>query len=133
MIENFDYDMFYSTSILGVSFILLVTMYVISAYPLYKMAKKADLKNKWVMWIPIINTFKLYNLAGVSGWLVWLTFIPFIGWVIAIIVLYKIFSNFGVGLLGSILGIVFSVIGFWYLALSSRKFIADIDPKYREE
>lgn len=132
MMENFDYNMFYSTSALAGTFIFIVVMYVISVYPLYIMAKKANLKNKWLMWIPIINTFKLYNIAGISGWFVLLTFIPFIGWVIPIIVLYKVFSNFGVGLIGCILGIAFSAIGFWYLALSSKRFIATINPKYTE-
>lgn len=132
MMETFDYNMFYSTSALAGTFIFMVIMYVVSVYPLYIMAKKANLKNKLFMWIPIVNTFKLYNIAGISGWFVLLTFIPFIGWVIPIIVLYKVFSNFGVGLIGCILGIVFSVIGFWYLALSSKRFIANINPKYTE-
>lgn len=132
MMETFDYNMFYSTSALAGTFIFMVIMYVLSVYPLYIMAKKANLKNKLFMWIPIVNTFKLYNIAGISGWFVLLTFIPFIGWVIPIIVLYKVFSNFGVGLIGCILGIVFSVIGFWYLALSSKRFIANINPKYTE-
>ncbi len=132
MMENFDYNMFYSTSALAGTFIFMVIMYVISVYPLYIMAKKADLKNKWLMWIPIVNTFKLYNIAGMSGWFVLLTLIPFVGWIVGIIVLYKVFSNFGLGLIGCILGIVFSVIGFWYLALSSKRFIANINPKYTE-
>lgn len=131
MIENLSY-VAYSGASLMFAFIIMILTYVINVYPLYVMAGKANLKNKWIAWIPVINVFKLYNLAGISGWFALLTLIPVIGWIITIVVLYRVFSNFGLGIIGCILGIVFSFIGFWYLALSSRRFVADINPRYTE-
>lgn len=129
MVEDFSYEV-YSGSSFMLTFIIMALTYIINVYPLYKMTKKANLKNNWIAWIPVLNVIKLYNLAGMSGWFIILAFIPVIGAIVSIIALYRVFSNFGVGIIGCILGIIFSFIGFWYLALSSRKFVANINPKY---
>ncbi|WP_024615441.1 DUF5684 domain-containing protein [Clostridium sp. Ade.TY] len=125
------YDTLYATGSITFGIIVYAVIYLIEVYPLYVMAKKADLNNPWVMFIPVFNMFKLYHLAGLSYWYILLTLIPFIGWIIPIIVLYKVFRNFDVGIFGSILGVIFSFIGFWYLALSSKQFIGEIPDRFK--
>lgn len=125
------YDTLYATGSITFGIIVYAVIYLIEVYPLYVMAKKADLNNPWLMFIPVFNMFKLYHLAGLSYWYVLLTLIPFIGWIIPIIVLYKVFRNFDVGVFGSILGVIFSFIGFWYLALSSKQFIGEIPDRFK--
>ncbi|MGL4572074.1 MAG: DUF5684 domain-containing protein [Clostridium sp.] len=130
--EYFDASWIAGTFFTTTSLIIGLLLYVISAYPLYVMARKADMKNPGFMFIPILNTIKLYNLANMSGWFFLLTFIPIIGWIVPIVVLYKVFDNFDFSLIGIIFGIIFSVIGFWYIALSSKKrYVAQLDSKYR--
>lgn len=126
------YDMLYETGSTTFGIILYAVIYLIEIYPLYVMAKKANLSNPWLMFIPVFNMFKLYHLAGLSYWYVLLSFIPFIGWIVPIIVLYRVFRNFDVGVLGSILGVIFSFIGFWYLALSNKRFVGEIPDRFRE-
>ncbi len=125
------YDTLYATGSITFGIIVYAVIYLIEVYPLYVMAKKADLNNPWLMFIPVFNMFKLYHLAGLSYWYILLTLIPFIGWIIPIIVLYKVFRNFDVGVFGSILGVIFSFIGFWYLALSSKQFIGEIPDRFK--
>lgn len=129
MIDDFAFGIFPISSFMG-TFIFMLLIYIINVYPLYVMSQKANLKNSWIAWIPVLNVIKLFNLAGMSGWFIILTFIPVVGAIVSIIAIYRVFSNFGIGILGCILGIIFSFIGFWYLALSSRRFIANINPKY---
>lgn len=125
------YDTLYEAGSITFGIIVYAVIYLIEVYPLYVMAKKADLNNPWLMFIPVFNMFKLYHLAGLSYWYILLTLIPFIGWIIPIIVLYKVFRNFDVGVFGSILGVIFSFIGFWYLALSSKQFIGEIADRFK--
>ena len=129
MIEDFSYGVYSQYSFM-ITFIVMALTYIINVYPLYVMTKKANLKNNWIAWIPVLNVIKLFNLAGMSGWFIILTFIPVIGASVSIIAIYRVFSNFGIGIIGCILGIIFSFIGFWYLALSSRRFVANINPNY---
>lgn len=117
----------------GFFFFLYAIIYLIEVYPLYIMACKANVKNKWIMFIPVFNMFKLYHIAGFSYWYVILSLVPIFGWIIPIIMLYKVFKNFNVGTFGSILGVVFSFIGFWYLALSKNvRFTGDIPSRFKE-
>ncbi|PWW86001.1 DUF5684 domain-containing protein, partial [Clostridium perfringens] len=70
---------------------------------------------------------------GMSYWYFILTFIPILNIIITIIVLYKIFKNFGFGLLSTIIGIIFALIAFWYIVLSDRKFVGSIPWEYQNE
>ncbi|WP_338912744.1 DUF5684 domain-containing protein [Clostridium perfringens] len=115
------------------SFIILLIIYLIKVYPSYAMAKKANLKNPWMMLIPILGELQMFHLAGMSYWYFILTFIPILNIIITIIVLYKIFKNFGFGLLSTIIGIIFALIAFWYIVLSDRKFVGSIPWEYQND
>lgn len=115
------------------SFLILLLIYLIRVYPSYAMAKKANLKNPWMMLIPILGELQMFHLAGMSYWYFILTFIPILNIIITIIVLYKIFKNFGFGLLSTIIGIIFALIAFWYIVLSDRKFVGSIPWEYQNE
>ncbi|EGT5618792.1 hypothetical protein BUL45_06875 [Clostridium perfringens] len=115
------------------SFIILLIIYLIKVYPSYAMAKKANLKNPWMMLIPILGELQMFHLAGMSYWYFILTFIPILNIIITIIVPYKIFKNFGFGLLSTIIGIIFALIAFWYIVLSDRKFVGSIPWEYQNE
>ncbi|HAT4339911.1 TPA: hypothetical protein I9094_002183 [Clostridium perfringens] len=114
-------------------FLILLIIYLIKVYPSYAMAKKANLKNPWMMLIPILGELQMFHLAGMSYWYFILTFIPILNIIITIIVLYKIFKNFGFGLLSTIIGIIFALIAFWYIILSDRKFVGSIPWEYQNE
>ncbi|MDT9335214.1 DUF5684 domain-containing protein [Clostridium perfringens] len=114
-------------------FLILLIIYLIKVYPSYAMAKKANLKNPWMMLIPILGELQMFHLAGMSYWYFILTFIPILNIIITIIVLYKIFKNFGFGLLSTIIGIIFALIAFWYIVLSDRKFVGSIPWEYQNE
>lgn len=115
------------------NFLILLIIYLIRVYPSYAMAKKANLKDPWMMFIPILGELQMLHLAGMSYWYFILTFIPILNIIITIIVLYKIFKNFGFGLLSTIIGIIFSLITFWYIVLSDRKFVGSIPWEYQNE
>ncbi|EGT4143780.1 hypothetical protein JJB46_06130 [Clostridium perfringens] len=115
------------------SFLILLLIYLIRVYPSYAMAKKANLKDPWMMLIPILGELQMFHLAGISYWYFILTFIPILNILITIIVLYKIFKNFGFGLLSTIIGIIFSLIAFWYIVLSDRKFVGSIPWEYQND
>lgn len=61
-------------------------------------------------------------------------FIPFFG---AFIVFgftfyynYKACQNFGLGTLGCVLGGLFGVWVYWYIVLTNKPFVGQLDPKY---
>ena len=115
--------------------ILGIIFYIIRVYPSYVMAKKANLKNPWMMLIPILGELQMLHLAGLSYWYFLLSFIPFVNFIFSIIVFYRIMKNFGFGLGMTILGIIFSFIAFltfWYIVITNRNFVGDIPEEYQE-
>lgn len=119
----------------GLGLFLGILFYIIRVYPSYVMAKRANLKNAWMMCIPILGELEMLHLAGFSFWYFILTFIPFVNFIFAIIVFYRIMKNFGFGLFMTIIGIIFSFIAFltfWYIVLSKREFVGDIPSRFQE-
>jgi len=117
------------------SLIWALIIYLFRVYPSYVMAKRANLKNSWMMLFPVLGELKMLHLAGFSYWYFILTFIPFVNFIFAIIVFYKIMKNFGFGLGMTILGIIFSFIAFltfWYIVITNRNFVGDIPEEYQE-
>lgn len=119
----------------------LVISYVLIAYPLYKMYKSAGLKNPKFALIPIIGGLKIYNLANLTMWvaliLMVVAFIPFIGTLIVSItgmyVTFKTCENFGCSTFVCILSMFFGVFVYWYIVLTNKPFIGQINDKYKEE
>lgn len=118
--------------------ILLAVSYVFITYPVYRMYKEANLKNPWFAFIPIFGPLKLYNLANISMWwylgVVLICFIPIIGTLIvfafSIYLYWKIAENFGLGTAGKILYILFGPFVMWYIVLTKKPFIGQINPKF---
>ena len=126
-------EFIYASSSLFIYLFILLIFYLIRVYPSYVMAKKANLKNPWMMLIPILGELQMFHLAGMSYWYFILTLIPFLNIIIAIIMFYKIFKNFGFGLPATILGIIFSFITFWYIVLADRQFVGSIPNEYQND
>lgn len=130
--NNYGYSIF--------TFLLIVVLasYLLTAYPLYQMYKRANLKNPWVAFIPGIGSLKLLNLANLSLWyylgMILIAMIPIVGaiivYIFAIYYSYKVFANFGLGVLGCILGLFFGVFVYWYIVITKKPFIAQINPKF---
>lgn len=122
---------FFNVFSASLSIFILLIVYLIRVYPSYVMAKKANLKDPWMMLIPILGELQMFHLAGMSYWYFIATFIPILNIIITITVLYKIFQNFGFGLPATILGIIFSFISFWYIVLANREFVGSIPWEYQ--
>lgn len=134
-----DYLAVYSF-LFGIGFIFFIIAFIINyaltAYPLYKMYQKAGLKNPKYAFIPLVNAVKFLNLANLSCWLYLIVLVPYIGSFAFSIFLcyvhYQVAKNFGLDILGCILTVLFPVVVYWYLALSDKQFIGQLDPKYTE-
>lgn len=133
--ENILQILFYSFGMI-LFVIAFIVNYILTAYPLYKMFQKAGLKNPKYAFIPIVNSIKFLNLANFSGWYYLILLVPFIGSMIFSIFLcyvhYQIAKNYGLDVLGCILTVLFPIPVYWYLALSDKQFIGNLDPKYSQ-
>lgn len=128
-------DYFYGTEYSSSNFLIFLIFYLIRVYPSYVMAKRANLKNPWMMLVPILGEFQMLHLAGMSYWYFIITFIPILNIILAIILFYRILKNFGFGILATILGIIFSFIAFitfWYIVLADKKFVGSIPNEYQK-
>lgn len=120
--------------------IILAIEYLVKVYPTYIMFKRANLKNPWIAFIPGVGQWKTYNLANFSMWWVLgvavLTLIPVVGSILTFIFLayrdWKIAENFGLGILGRILSIFFSLFVVWYIVLTKKDFQAIINHKFTQ-
>lgn len=114
-------------------FLIYVIIYILYTYPLYVMAKKANMRNPECMFIPIINGLKLFNLANKRSETFvicfFLMFIPIVNFFVAIYLIcvyYKLFKNFGLSDSLCFLGIFFSIFVFWYIAIDdSIKYVGE--------
>ncbi|MGG7131153.1 hypothetical protein [Clostridium perfringens] len=111
-------------SIFYILFLLIPLVYLASTYPLYVMAKKANLKNPKYMFIPIVNYFKMVNLAGytngIAVLMLILAFIPFVSIItsiFSIVVYVKVINRYNISTLLKVLGFFFTPFIYWYIAL----------------
>lgn len=120
-----------------VMFAIVIINYLFTVYPIYKMSKKANLKNTNFAFVPILNGINVYNLANLSFWYCLIIFIPWIGaiasMILAAYIHFKLAENFGLNTLGCIAAIFFPLIVYWYIALSDKNFVGTIDKKYINE
>lgn len=118
--------------------IAFIVNYLISVYPMYVMYKRANLKNPWVAFIPVIGGLKILNLANLSMWwylgLILISLIPYVGalavFLFSLYLVFKVCQNFGIGVFGIILAIFFAIFVYWYIVLTKKPFIAEINPKF---
>lgn len=112
--------------------------YFLTAYPLYRMYKLANLKNPWMAFVPVIGTFKLYNLGNFGMWVAPLlglvALIPIIGFIVVLgfsgYITFKIVSNFGFDTPVCVFAIFFGFFVYWYIALTNRPFVGELKDKY---
>ena len=134
-------DSYVDSTVTTIYVIVLALSYLISIYPLYTMYKRANLKNPWVAFIPIFGGIKSFNLANFSMWWYLLAIIvsciPILGGIAVIIFScycsIKTCKNFGLGTLGAILSIFFGIFVYWYIVLTDKQFIAQLNPKFTND
>lgn len=97
------------TALYGVSGVVGLILYVITAIALWKVFAKAG-EPGWLAIIPIVNIFVLVKIAGFSMWLGLLYLIPIVNIVMHIIVALRVGKGFGKDA-------VFSVFLLWLLSL----------------
>jgi hypothetical protein len=72
-----------SMGILLFMFAIGVVIYIISAWLLGKIFKKAGVES-WKAWVPVYSTFVLLELGGYSGWWALALLVPFVNIVAAV-------------------------------------------------
>lgn len=106
--------------------------YVIDVLPRYLIAKKVNLNNPELMFVPILGDIKMLNVANISGWAFLLIFIPIAYPILVIVRNYKIFAGFDFTEAGRIVGLFFSFIAMWFIAIDSKTpFKGMLEEKYR--
>ena len=134
----YNYTNSYISGFVTILLAIIIISYLISVYPMYIMYKRANLKNPWFAFIPGIGGFKMFNLANLSMWwylgLILISFIPFIGvlviFLFSLYYTFKVCQNFGLGVLGCILAVFFTIFVYWYIVISKKPFVAEINPKF---
>lgn len=75
--------------------IVFIISYLINAIPLYFMAKKAKIKNRWVAFIPVVQAVTMLHMIDKSGWNIFLLFIPILNIILGVMWMMKLFQAFG--------------------------------------
>mgnify|MGYP001163271641 CR=1 FL=1 len=112
-----------SVVIFGLFLVISVIAYVINAFLLSRIFKKAGEK-EWIAWVPIYNSWKLLELGGQQGFWAVLMVIPFVN-IISIIFLYLAMYNVGLKLQKDgwfvVLAIFIPILWLGWLAFDSSK------------
>ncbi len=64
--------------------LLLVAIYIYSAYCLYIIAQKTNTPYAWMAWVPILNLALIIMIAGKSLWWLLALLVPFVNLIVAI-------------------------------------------------
>lgn len=118
--------------VLGALFMVLVLLavYIYSAFALMTIAKKLKYKQAWLAWIPIVNLVLILQLGGFAwGW-VFLMLIPVFGWiaiaVMVIISFWRIYEKrkypgwFSLAILIPEIGFLLNMIALGFVAWKDR-------------
>lgn len=80
-----------------ISYLVLALIgYVISAYLLSRIFKKAGVAETWAAWVPVYNTWKLLELGGQKGYWAVLMFVPIVN-IVALVFLLIAMYHVGLG------------------------------------
>lgn len=110
------------TALYGVSGVVGLILYVITAIALWKVFAKAG-EPGWLAIIPIVNIFVLVKIAGFSMWLGLLYLIPIVNIVMHIIVALRVGKGFGKDAVFSVFLLwLFSLIGYLILGFGSATY-----------
>ena len=108
--------------VIGIIFI--VATYVLTAYFLSRIFKKANIDKPWAAWVPVYNNWKLLEIGGQQGFWAVLAFIPLVNIVSAvfmIIAMYNIGLKLQKGTAFVLLAIFLPIVWLIWLALDSSK------------
>lgn len=75
-------------------FMFTVILYFIFAFPIYKLALKANHHSPFWAWIPFLNIIQIMQIARLSVWYLILLFIPFVNIFVIFYIHYKYLSYF---------------------------------------
>lgn len=130
---NYDYSYGYHTAatlspaviavLFFVYFIVIAAIYVIHAFLLSRIFKKAGVK-QWIAWVPFYNSWKLLELGGQQGFWAVLAIIPLVNIISAVfmyIAMYRIGLKFGKSEAWVVLAIFLPTIWMAILAFDSSK------------
>ncbi|RJQ46410.1 MAG: hypothetical protein C4534_03005 [Gaiellales bacterium] len=68
------------------AFMILMGVYVFTAFVVMTIANKLGVANSWMAWVPILNIYLLVKMAGKPGWWLALFLVPFINFFVAVYV-----------------------------------------------
>lgn len=125
------------SSFMTIALVCCIIIFILQAYPLHIMSKKANLKNPAFAYIPVLNGLNMFNLANLSFWFYLVAFVPFIGNILILVIFayvnYKIAKNFGLSEIACILTVLCPLVAYWYIALSDKQLVVHLDSKYLKE
>lgn len=123
----------------GFVFLIGIIVYILSSYPVYLLAKKADYDYAFFAFIPILNLVLMANIGGMNGLFILLALVPFVNIIFVLVLTYKFYDSyesglvvFGISILAGLLAIIVpfitiaATIAIWWLALSDNQFIGEV-------
>lgn len=90
-----NFNASYWMGIMMANLVVTVVMYVIVAYFLMKIAKKAGRTDSWMAWIPILNLVLMIQIAGKPWWWIFLFIIPIVNIILAFYIWIEIAKKMG--------------------------------------
>lgn len=108
-------ELFLSGGMLFAFLIFTVLLYILCAFPMYKIAQKAGHDHPVWAWIPILNTIQMIQIGGLPIWIIILLFIPYVNIVVSIYIVVKLLQSFDRGSIGMILLAVFIPLVAYYI------------------
>lgn len=120
-------------AMMGVFFIPIIIVAVVSIIALWKMFDKAG-KPGWAAIIPIYNMWVLAEMAGKPGWWALLVLVPFVGpliwFILSLIIAMDLAKAFGKDSTFGVIALwLFSIVGYLILAFGSAKYKAPAGAK----
>lgn len=104
-------------------FLILVAVYVLNAFFLSRLFKKAGVE-EWKAWVPVYNNWTQLELGGQKGYWAVLAFVPlvnFVSVVFMILAMYHIGLKFGKSEAFVLLAVFFPLIWLVWLAMGSAQ------------
>lgn len=110
----------------GFLFVVIIVVYLITAFLLYKVFQKAG-RPGWAGFVPVYNGWVLFEISGKPGWWVLFGLIPYVGSVIILVLgllaSLELAKRFGKSQVFAIFGLwLFSLFGYAILAFDSSKY-----------
>lgn len=82
---------------IGFTFLFTAIIYVVTAFFLMRIFKKAGIEKPWAAWVPIYNNWKLLEIGGQQGFWAVLAIIPFVN-IVSVVFMYIAMYHIGLKL-----------------------------------